>query len=83
MLKSKRQRDRGKIRLGMYFQELKPGEKVAIVREPSLQPRFPMRIQGRTGVIEGKRGRSFIVKVQEYNQEKRFIIAALHLKRLK
>jgi len=40
-------------------------------------------MQGRTGVIEGKRGKCYIVKIKDYAQEKRFIIHPVHLKKLK
>jgi ribosomal protein L21E len=83
MLKRRRTRDRGKIRLSTYFQELKPGDKVAVIRDLAGDPRFPRRIQGKTGVIGGKQGKSYIVVIQDYNQQKKYIIQALHLKRLK
>lgn len=83
MLKRKRTREKGKIRLSRLFQELKPGDKVAVVRELAEQANFPKRIQGRTGIIEGRRGRAYIVKIKDYNEEKRFIMSALHLKSIK
>jgi len=83
MLKRKSARERGKTKLSEYFKELKKGERVAIVREHSENPGFPKRIQGRTGTIEGKRGRAYIVKVKEYNSEKTHLIKPIHLKRLK
>jgi ribosomal protein L21E len=82
MSKRKKVRGRGKIKLSEYFKELKEGDRVSIVREQSLQPSFPKRIQGKSGVIETKRGKSFIVKLSDQNKEKRFIIEAIHLKKL-
>ena len=41
------------------------------------------RMHGRTGIIEGMRGRSYIVKVMDHGMEKTFIIQPAHLKRLK
>lgn len=83
MLKRKQVRERGKLRLSIYFQKLKQGDKVSIVRELSQKASFPWRIQGKTGVVEGKRGSGYIIKLKDYKQEKRFIIHPIHLKKLK
>ena len=83
MIKRKKKRTKGKLGLSKYFQEFNEGDRVAIVREHSLNPKFPIRTQGLAGVIEGKRGRSYIVKVMEGNKEKIHIIQPAHLKKLK
>ena len=82
MLKRKRTRERGKLRLSQYFQKLEKGDKVTVVRELSETAVFPKRIQGRTGVIEGRRGKAYIVKIKDYDKEKLFIITPIHLKRV-
>ena len=79
----KKIRERGKVRLSEYFKELKIGDSVAVRREKSVVASFPERIQGRTGIVEGKRGRSCIVRLKELNKEKIFIIPPIHLKRIK
>ena len=81
-MKNKPIREKGKIRLSEYFKELKEGDRVAIVKEPCIPGNFPKRIQGNTGVIEGKRGKAYIVKLRDLNQEKRYIVQAIHLKKL-
>jgi len=83
MLKRKKIREKGKIKFSRYFQNLKIGDRVAVVQDISLKTGFPKRMQGRTGVIEGKRGKCYIVKIKDYAQEKRFIIRPVHLKKLK
>ena len=83
MVRRKSIRTRGKIQLSKYFQEFEKGDRVSIVREKSLQVDFPERMQGRTGVVEGKRGNSVIVKLNDYNKEKRFIIEPIHLKKIR
>ncbi len=83
MIKRKRQREHGKIKLSRWFQDFKKGDKVAIIRELSVQPKFPKQLQGRSGVIENKRGDSFIVKIKDLNKEKTYIIHPIHLKKLK
>lgn len=82
-MKTKRTKQKGKIRLSIYFQNLAIGDKVGVVREQSIAANFPKRIQGKTGIIESKRGRSYVVKLNDINQEKRFIISAIHLKKVK
>jgi len=83
MVRKKKIRKKGKVQLSRYFQELNDGDSVAIVKEPSIQAKFPERIQGRTGTIEGKRGMSYIIKIKDQEKEKKFLIAPVHLKRIK
>lgn len=83
MAKKKKVRSRGKIQLSRYFQKLKNKERVAVIREKSIGSSFPKRIQGKIGVVEGKRGASYVVKIKEGLKEKRFIIKPIHLKRVK
>jgi len=83
MNKRKQVRTKGKIRFSEYFQEFKNGERVAVVKELSETPKFPKTLQGRSGVIDGKKGRAYIVKINDLNKEKSYIIHPVHLKRLK
>lgn len=82
-MRRKKVRTRGKLPLSKYFQDLKDGDRVSVVKERSISSSFPDRLQGRTGSVEGKRGRSYIVKIKDVNKEKRFIIEAIHLKKIK
>lgn len=79
----KKIRTRGKLQLSRYFQELKEGDSVAVVKEPAVQSYFPSRLQGRTGKIESKRGKSYVVLIKDQNKEKRFIVEPIHLKKIK
>ena len=81
--RTKKVKEKGKIRFSEYFKKLKEGDKVAIVRELSVSASFPQNIQGRTGVVEERRGRAYIDIINDYNQEKRFIIEPIHLKKIK
>ncbi len=83
MIKRKTLKNKGKIKLSRYFQDFEKGERVAVIRELALQPRFPQKLQGRTGIIEGKRGSSYILKIKDLNKEKTYIIHPAHLRRLK
>jgi len=83
MIKRKSIREHGKVKLSNYFQEFNKGDRVAVKRELSVQPKFPKRLQGRSGVIEDKRGKSYIVKINDLNKGKIYIIHPVHLKKLK
>jgi large subunit ribosomal protein L21e len=83
MVDRKPVRERGKLQLSRYFQELKEGDFVAISREPAVQSSFPERFQGTTGVIEKRRGKAYILKLKDGNKEKRILIEPIHLKKIK
>ncbi len=83
MVRRKNIRTKGKLSLSKYFQELKPGEFVSVVRERSVPSSFPVRLQGSTGVVEGKRGKVYIVNIKTQNKEKKFLIEPIHLKKIK
>ena len=83
MVNRKPIRSRGKLQLSRYFQELEEGDFVAISREQSIPINFPKRFQGLTGIVEGKRGKAYIVKIKDGNKDKRILIEAIHLKKIK
>lgn len=83
MKKRKNLRDKGKIKFSRYFNEFKEGERVAVIQELAMNPKFPNKLQGRSGVIIGMRGSSYIVKINDLNKEKTYIIHPVHLKKLK
>ena len=82
-MKSKKIRTKGKISFSRYFQDFKEGEKVSVVKEISIKSSFPERLQGRTGIVESRRGKAYIIKINEGNKEKRFLIEPIHLKKIK
>ena len=83
MVNKKSIRTRGKLQLSRYFQELNEGDFVAISREQSVPINFEKRFQGLTGIVEGKRGKVYIVKIKDGNKEKRILIEPIHLKKIK
>ncbi len=83
MVNRKKIRTRGKLQFSKYFQNLKEGDLVSVVAEKSQNISFPTRLQGRTGVVIGKRGRANIVKIKDQTMEKEFIIKSIHLKKIK
>lgn len=81
-MRKRKGKTKGKIELSKMFQKLKDGDKVCISRELSIPGSFPKRIEGKTGVINGKRGEHYLVKISDYNQEKVFIINPIHLNKI-
>ena len=79
----KRYREKGKLRLSEYFKKLKEGDRVAIVKEPSVKSGFHIRMRGKSGVIEGARGKAYIVRIKDNKKEKTLIMRAIHLKKLR
>ncbi len=83
MGKSKRIQTNGRPGLSKIFQKFEKGNSVAVVREPSIDARFPFRLQGLTGVITGERGNSYIIEIATQNKKKTFLIEPVHLKKIK
>jgi len=83
MVNKKPFRTRGKLQLSRYFQEFNEGDFVAISREQSIPINFEKRLQGVTGIVEGKRGKAYIVKIKDGNKEKKILIEPIHLKKIK
>jgi len=81
MPKHKKPREKGKIQLSRYFQEFKPGDYVAVVRELSI-PFSYKRVQGRTGKVISKQGRAYHVEINDLNKPKRYFIRPIHLKKI-
>jgi large subunit ribosomal protein L21e len=83
MVNRKAIRTRGKIQLSKYFQDFKEGDFVSVVKERSLPSSYPPRLQGRTGVVKGKKGRAYVLAIKDQTKEKEFVIPAIHLKKIK
>ncbi|MFH1325784.1 MAG: 50S ribosomal protein L21e [archaeon] len=82
MATKKKRRTKGKLPFSKYFQKFKGGERVAVVRELSVPVNFPKRLQGRTGVVGEKVGRTYFVKIKDQNKEKKFLIHPVNLKKM-
>lgn len=78
MVTKKSIRTKGKLPFSRYFQRLNQGDFVAVIVETSLKTNFPKSLQGRTGKIEGKKGRSYLVRIEK----KQYIINPVHLKKI-
>ena len=74
-----RVRQKGKLSLSRYFQQLEKGQRVVIKPVASLQPAIPIRFKGRAGVVEVKRGNAYVVRFKDGKMDKRLIIKPIHL----
>lgn len=83
MARKKPVRTRGKLQFSKYFQKFEKGDNVAVVAEFSQEINFPKRLQGKTGLIDGKQGEVYIVKIKDIAKEKKYLIKPLHLKKVK
>ncbi|MBR9705853.1 50S ribosomal protein L21e [Candidatus Pacearchaeota archaeon] len=79
----KKIRDKGKIKFSRYFQDFKEGDRVAVIRELSVNPKFPKKLQGRSGVVKNKRGNSYMVDINDIKKKKTYVIHPVHLIKLK
>ncbi len=82
MVKRKPVRTRGKFSFSRYFQKLNKGDFVSIVRERAFRINFPESLQGRTGIVEGKQGRAYIIKLNGVKKDKKYLIAPIHLRKI-
>lgn len=73
-------RERGKISFTRFFAEYKAGDKVALKPEPSYHKGcYFKRFFGKTAEITGKRGRCYIVSVNDQGKMKRLIVHPVHM----
>ncbi len=78
---SKPKRLRGKVSLRRYFQEFKPGDKVVLKAEPSIQKGlYFRRFHGKTGTVKRKSGTCYAVEIVDLEKKKTVIVHPVHLK---
>ena len=82
-LKKKHVRKKGKLSITQYFQEFNPGDKVVLVYEPSVhEGLYHRRFYGKVGQVIAKQGKCYVVKINDFNREKKLIVHPVHLKKL-
>ncbi|HLC61240.1 MAG TPA: 50S ribosomal protein L21e [Candidatus Nanoarchaeia archaeon] len=80
---TKETRRRGKISITRYFQSFNVGDKVYLHVEPAVQKgMYHPRFMGNGGIIAGKRGRCYIVNINDRGKQKELIVHPVHLKRV-
>ncbi len=80
---SKHFKDKGKISIRRFLQELKEGEKVLLDAEPAYQKGmyFP-RFHSKLAVVKGKRGECYEVQIKDGGNKKTLIVHPVHLRKL-
>lgn len=75
-------RERGKISISRYLQELVKGDKVDLVTHPNVQTgRFYSRFHGLSGTVIGKKGRCYAVKIRDGDKDKTVYVHPIHLRK--
>ena len=73
---------KGKLSLTRYFAKYADGDKVVLKAEPSVQNGlYFLRYHGKVGVVEGKQGRCYKVKVMDRKKPKTMIVHPVHLQK--
>lgn len=76
-------RERGLPPVTHFFRTFEPGDKAAIVIDPSVHKGQPdKRFHGYTGTIVEKKGRAYIVAVKQGGIVKKVIATPEHLKKV-
>lgn len=64
-----------------FLRQYSEGQQVVVMQEPSSRSGMPYkRFRGRSGYVVGKRGKAYIVEIQEGNKTKKVISKPEHLK---
>jgi large subunit ribosomal protein L21e len=83
-LLKKEPREHGKIKLSKLLHEYKPGNRVVVKIDSSVQKGMPhRRFHGKVGTVTEKRGRSYVVAVSQGDTVKEIITRPEHLEPLK
>lgn len=79
---SKNIKAKGKISLKNFLREFKQGEKVNLTLEPAvLGGQYHPRFLGKSGVVVGKQGSCYKVKIKDFDKEKELIVHPIHMRR--
>ena len=77
-------REKGKTSISKIIQDFEIGTKARIKVDPSVHDGQPHRkFHGRTGIIVGKQGKAFMLKVKDGNNSKKVISRPEHLEKVK
>jgi len=77
----KERRKKGKISISRFMQSFDKGQKVHLSIEPSLhKSNYHSRFLGKTGKINGMRGKCYEILIDDKGKEKMIIVHPVHLK---
>lgn len=81
---SRSKTERSRLNISRVIHDYSEGDRVAIVIDGGQQMGMPhRRFQGKTGFIEGKQGKAWVVSVKDGNMLKTVIARPEHLRPLK
>ncbi len=79
----RRKSERSRLNISRVMHDYSEGDRVAIVLDGCQQKGMPhSRFHGRTGFIEGRKGRAWVVAVKDGNMQKTVIARPEHLRPL-
>lgn len=79
-LLKKNPRERGKVKISKLLHEYQPGNNIVVKIDPSVQKGMPhRRFHGQIGTIVEKRGRSYVVSVNQGDATKEIVVRPEHL----
>ena len=74
---------RGRINIARVMHQYEIGDRVSVVLDGSQQKGMPhRRFQGRTGFIQGRQGKAWVVAVKDGNMQKTVVARPEHLRPL-
>ena len=80
---SKHTREKGKVRITGYLRQFDVGDKIMLTCNPTVaEGTYHMRFHNKNGIIAGKQGECYIVKINDINKEKELIVHPVHIKKL-
>jgi large subunit ribosomal protein L21e len=81
---SKSPRERGMPPVARVMRTFEEGDSVSIKIEPSIRDGAPhLRFQGRTGIVIGRQGMAYMVRISDGGKEKVILSDAVHLMKAK
>lgn len=73
---------RGKFSLTKYFQKFSKGDKVLLKAEPAVHKGlYFRRFNSRSGIVQGKQGRCYAVRIDDLGKKKDIIVHPIHLQK--
>ena len=77
----KERREKGKISVSRFMQSFKKGQRVHLIYEPAYHKgSYNTRFIGKTGTVQGARGKCYEIAINDKGKEKLLIIHPVHLK---
>ena len=75
--------ERGRVNIDRIMHDYSEGDRVAIVLDGGQQMGMPhRRFQGRTGFIQGRQGKAWVVAIKDGNMQKTVVARPEHLRPL-